>query len=101
MASKHPAAPVGSNETDHILHLRIRICKPSPIQVYITGAYSLTGTLLQIEPEFHVGDAVVVRGGFGAFWRIIDVNNGMYVVRHTDGKYVSSFTADEIAHVDM
>ena len=75
--------------------------EPSTAALYTLLSESLRSNKKQKEPEFHVGDAVVVRGGFGAFGRIIDVQNGMYVVRHTDGKYVSSFTADEIAHVEM
>ncbi len=48
------------------------------------------------KPKFRVGDAVVIKGGFGSFGRVIDVNDGIYVVRYCDGKYVGSFRENEL-----
>lgn len=45
--------------------------------------------------RFQVGDAVYVRP-YSSFGRIIDINGNMYMVRYSDGKYVSSFPADEL-----
>ena len=77
------------------------IPQPVPRRANAAMAALLAGMLLdskpkQKNPRFHVGDAVVIKGGFGSFGYIIDVNDGLYMVRYCDGKYVSSFSEDEI-----
>ena len=50
------------------------------------------------KPRFRVGDAVYVKP-YTTFGRVIDINGGLYMVRYTDGKYVSSFPENELEPV--
>ena len=69
--------------------------RPSNVALAFLLTKMLSDKPAKTVQRFQVGDAVYVRP-YSSFGRIIDINGNMYMVRYSDGKYVSSFPADEL-----